>query len=56
MIAELTIAPFSGTLIKPEACRRIYWTKVSINTNVWGIGMMLGAFDAVSSTFVSFGG
>jgi hypothetical protein len=27
----LTIAPASGTLIKPEMRRRVYWTNVSTN-------------------------
>jgi hypothetical protein len=36
----LTIAPISGTTIKPEARRRVYWTKVSTNTKV-GIGNMV---------------
>jgi hypothetical protein len=32
VVALLTIAPITGTLIKPEARRRVYWTKVS---RVW---------------------
>jgi hypothetical protein len=39
VIAVLTIAPISGTSIKPEAQRRVYWTNVSANTKV-GIGNM----------------
>lgn len=39
MTAVLTIAPISGTSIKPEVRRRVYWTNVSTNTKV-GIGNM----------------
>jgi hypothetical protein len=39
VIAVLTTAPISGTSIKPEAQRRVYWTNVSTNTKV-GIGNM----------------
>jgi hypothetical protein len=32
MMAVLKVASISSTLIKPEARRQIYWTKVSIHT------------------------
>ena len=35
MIAVVIIATTSGTFIRPEARRRIYWTNVSIHTKVW---------------------
>jgi hypothetical protein len=34
MVALLAIALISGTAIKPEARRRVYWTNVSTDTKV----------------------